>query len=168
MSTTLQSTARRLIGSFLAALMVMLLQAAALAPVSAAEGDCQLSVEPAFAPAGSQFQLSGSGYTPTQLTLQKEGDDAVTIDLELGDADPFELPIASRTGQEGRWTATATLPGVCSPSVTFTVTLASTDAIDDLLSTSTSRRLPLAIVGLIIAVGLSGGVLIGRRLLQRA
>ena len=145
--------------------MALALSLSALAGGAAAQVECTLTVEPEVAVAGSEFQLHGEGYTPTQLVLQKDGAEAVTIDLDLAGQDPFEIPVGSSIGDEGVWQATAELPGTCSPSVTFTVTLQDTDAMSDVLEPSTTEgRLPVAIYLLIIAVGLGGGVLAGARL----
>lgn len=126
----------------------------------AAQSQCQLSVDPTMAVAGATFKIHGSGFTPAQLILQREGGQPNTIDLDLKGADPFDIPIGSNKGDEGVWHATASLPGTCSPSVVFTVTLQQTDTVTDavaLLTTQQNEHLPIGIYILVIAVGFSGG-----------
>jgi len=131
---------------------------------AAAQAECTLSVEPKVADTGSEFHLLGSGFTPTQLTLQKGAGTPTTIDLNLGDQDPFDIPITSQPGDEGKWTATVSVPGGCSESVQFTATLENTDTMGGLLSPVSTARLPLAVVILTIVAGLTGGALVARRL----
>lgn len=126
----------------------------------AAQDECELAVEPAEALAGSQFVLKGDGYTPTQLTLQRETAEPVTFDLDLGDADPFEIPIGSKSGDEGLWTATVRSEDGCVATATFRVALPSTDMIEDLLGGT--GRLPTAVYLLVMLAGFGGGVLIAR------
>lgn len=155
---------RRLLGGSLIIALTFALYAVTLVPIVAAQTNCQLTVEPAVATAGSEFHLHGSGFTPTQLILQKEGGQPVTIDLDLGTQDPFEIPIGSHKGDEGKWTATAALPGVCAPSVVFTATLESTDAIGDLLAPTSTGHLPLILVALMIVAGFGGGAVVAWQL----
>jgi hypothetical protein len=156
---------RRLVGGSVVIVLALALYFVALVQTAAAQGNCTLTVEPDTATAGTVFHLHGSGFTPTQLILQKEGGQPVTSDLDLGTQDPFEIPIGSRTGDEGKWTATAVLAGTCSPSVMFTVTLESTDAISDLLAAPTATgHLPLGLVVLVIAAGFGGGAVVAWRL----
>jgi hypothetical protein len=156
---------RRLLGGPLAIVLTFALYLAAFVQITAAQSQCQLTIDPEVATAGSEFHLHGSGFTPTQLILQKEGEDPVTIDLDLGTADPFDIPIGSRKGDEGNWTATAALPGTCSPSVTFIATLESTDAISDLLAApKTNDHLPLMVVLLTIVAGFGAGAVVALRL----
>ena len=171
-------------------LLALLLPVLALAPaVTADEHECQLSVEPKRAPAGSDFMLRGSGYTPTRLTLQKEGSDSpVTLDLALNGADPFEIPIGSRRGDEGVWVATAFVPGGCSETVRYratapvsataaptvaptavptpTETLRPTDGLGDLLGGSSGGSPGLVVYLLtaaaVVVGGFFGGVALGR------
>jgi hypothetical protein len=137
----------------------------AAAPVAAVEpGGCALSVEPRSGPAGSEFTLSGRGYTPTHVTLQKNGGRQTTVELDLGAADPFEIPIGSRTGDEGTWSATVFVEGTdCRATATFRVTLLSTDVVAELVGRSPGARLPLAAYLLVIGMGFGGGMLLSRR-----
>ena len=155
---------RRFLGGSLVIALTLALYAAPLVPSAAAQSDCQLSVDPQTATAGSEFHLHGSGFTPTQLILQKAGSEPVTIDLDLAGADPFDIPVGSRQGDEGEWTATASLPGTCSPSVVFTATLQSTDVLDDLLAPTAGGHVSLMLVLLITIAGFAGGAVAARRL----
>ena len=157
---------RRLVGGSLVTSIVLALFAVVLVQAAAAaDAVCTLAVEPKTAVAGSEFHLLGSGFTPTELVLQKDGGQPVTIDLDLGDQDPFDIPIGSRKGDEGTWMATAALPGTCSATVEFTATLENTDTIDDLLASTTAQgRVPLGLVMLVIAFGVGGGMLAAWRL----
>ena len=142
--------------------------ALALTVPSAVGASCELSVDPQEATAGTVFHVQGSGFTPTELTLQRDGGKSSTIPLELGGADPFDIPIGSTESDAGTWHVTAEQPGVCSASTKFVATLASTD-----VATKTrppaggSERLPLGVYAVVIGLGLGGGALAGRRLLGR-
>jgi len=144
--------------------VTLLLLMASLPAAAAEPTDCVLNVEPMVGQAGTQFNLSGEGYSPTQLTLQKNDGRETTVELELGGADPFEIPIGSSPGDEGRWRATASIPGTdCSATATFRVTLLDTAA------PPAGRRaggpnLPLALFALVGLLGFGGGTLIARRL----
>jgi hypothetical protein len=129
---------------------------------SVAAADCVLTVEPDEAQAGSEFVLRGEGYTPDQLILQRGDNEPVSINLSLGDADPFEIPIGSRTGDEGLWTVTVTDASAdCTATATFRVTLQNTDMIDDLVS-SPGGGLPLIAYLLVIVAGFGAGALAAR------
>lgn len=131
----------------------------------AAQDACVLAVEPTQAQAGAEFVLSGSGYTPDQLILQRGTNEPVTIDLDLPDADPFEIPIGSSTGDEGPWTATAVVEGTdCRATATFHVTLQNTDMIDDLMASPSDGGVPLIAYLLVIVGGFSVGALAAGRL----
>src|SRR4029078_9921783 len=106
-----QMGSRRIIGATSAIILSAALYLPAFVGAVAAQGNCQLTVDPQQATAGTTFQLHGSGFTPTQLILQREGGQAVTIDLDLKGQHPFSIPIGSRKGDEGAWHATASLPG---------------------------------------------------------
>lgn len=153
---------RRLIGATVATAMGLSLYLVALVPMAVADDGCTLTATPAIAAAGTEFTLRGSGFTPADLTLQKEGGQPVTIELDLGDDDPFEIPIGSNTGDEGVWHATA-VGDECSAETSFTVTLQNTDAIDDLLGSVGSAPLPTALALGVILVGFAAGMLLGRR-----
>ncbi len=137
----------------------------AAAPVAAAEPpSCSVRVDPASGPAGSEFILSGAGYTPTHVTLQKNGGRQTTVELDLGGADPFEIPIGSRSGDEGLWNATVFVDGTgCRATVPFRVTLLSTDVSAGIADPSRDDRLPLALYLLVVGMGFAGGMLLSRR-----
>ena len=152
---------RRLVGATTASVLGLSLYLSAVVPMVAAEPECIVTAEPATAPAGSEFILRGSGYTPTQLILQKGDGEPVTIALDLGDDDPFGIPIGSNTGDEGVWTATAENDD-CSAETTFTVTLQNTDAIDDVLGSVGSAPLPTFLAFAVIVGGFAAGMVLGR------
>lgn len=136
-------------------------------PASAAEPvTCEVAVEPSTAPVGTTFVLTGSGYTPTQLVLQNGDGEPLTVDLDLGDQDPFSIPVGSGPGDEGRWTATVSIPDTpCSASVSFRVTLHDTAVGDELLSpTAQGGQVALVLYLLVMCGGFFGGVLLARRL----
>lgn len=124
---------------------------------------CELDVEPREAPVGSTFQLIGEGYSPTEVVLQHEGGEPVTIELDVTD-DPFSIPVGSGPGDEGLWTATVAVTGTsCSASVTFRVTLHDTAVADRMAAGGTSEPLPASLYLAVIATGLAGGLMLGRR-----
>jgi hypothetical protein len=163
---------RRIFGATSSVVLSAGLFLTAFAGSVAAQGNCQLTVDPQQATAGTTFMLHGSGFTPSQLILQREGGQAVTIDLDLKGQDPFSIPIGSRKGDEGAWHATASLPGTCSPSVVFNATLENTDAVSDAVATLTGSgsgpsgqgHLPLGIYILVIVVGFTGGAVVAWKL----
>jgi hypothetical protein len=131
--------------------------------MSALASDCEVLVEPRVAQAGTVFTLRGEGYTPTTLTLQKNDGRETAVELELDGADPFEIPIGSNVGDEGRWRATVAVAGTdCSATVSFRVTLLDTSTLSDAAARGGGLP-PLAFV-LAAVLGFTGGTLIGRRL----
>jgi hypothetical protein len=163
----LEMRGHRVVGTFSVTLLALGMTIAALAQPVVAQSTCQLSVEPKAAVAGTTFQLHGSGFSPTQLIVRKDGDEATTIDLDLKGADPFDIPIGSKQGDEGTWHATVTLPGTCSASITFSVTLQPTDTVSDAVGALTREQdghLPLGVYLLVIATGLVGGVVAASKL----
>lgn len=153
-----RGTVRALAASSIAALLLSI----GAAGVSAAE-DCAVAVTPRVAPAGAVFTITGSGFTPTMLTLEKNGAAAGSHSLDLGSDDPWEFPLRSRPGDEGRWTAVMT-SGTCRASAGFRVTLRNTDAASTASSDVDSRGVPLAALLLVVAAGATGGMVLGRRL----
>ena len=144
---------------------LLLLGAIGMGAASAAEPEeCSVMVEPAAAPAGSQFRLSGSGFSPTHLTLRAGFGRETTVELQLDGADPFEIPVASSVGDEGAWTATVYVDGTdCQATASFHVTLLSTA--DEALTRGFSRTVvPLPVVALLGLLGLGGGALLARRI----
>lgn len=155
----------RIVGATLIVKLVLGLFLVAGVSTVAAQDECTLSVEPGEAQAGSEFVLTGSGYTPDRLTLQRGSSDPVSINLDLGDADPFEIPIGSRTGDEGVWRATVSVSGTdCEASTTFRVTLRNTDMIDDLLAAPGGAGIPPIVYLAVILGGFGLGIFGARRL----
>ena len=146
-----------------AAITACLLWAASAAAVEPA--DCMLEVDPPKGEPGTVFTLSGAGYTPSHLDLVKEGGSLTTVALELGDADPFEIPIGSRDGDQGRWTATAYVDETsCRASVSFRVVLPDTAGPLDLLAPSSTAGPPIWLYLSIVVVGFASGAFVARRL----
>ena len=146
-----------------AAIVACLLWTASAAAVEPT--DCTLEVSPAKGEPGTVFTLSGAGYTPTHLDLVKEGGSLTTVALDLGDTDPFEIPIGSREGDQGRWTATAYVDGTdCRASATFRVVLPDTAGPLDLLGLSSTDGPPLLLLLGIVVVGFASGTFVARRL----
>jgi hypothetical protein len=159
---------QRLIGTALSSLLLVGLLMLGSAATVLGQDDCVLSVEPAQAPAGSQFLLSGTGYTPDRLILQRNDSEPVSFDLSLGDADPFEIPVGSKVGDEGLWTATVQVNETgCEAQAQFRVTLQPTDAIDDLLATP-GGGLPMVAYLMVIVGGFAAGMMVARYARARA
>lgn len=126
--------------------------------------DCEVTVEPRAGEAGTVFTLRGVGYTPTTLTLLKNDGRETAVELDLDDADPFEIPIGSRVGDEGTWRATVSVADTdCSATVTFRVTLLDTSSLSDVVAGRGVGLPPLVFV-VAAVLGVIGGTLIGRRL----
>jgi hypothetical protein len=130
------------------------------------EPDCELHVEPPTAAAGSTFVLRGSGYTPTEVTLQRQDIAPVTVELDLPEDEAFEIPISSQPGDEGLWTATVSdAARDCTAAATFRVTLLDTATGEDartILATG-AGGLPIVMYLLVILVGFAGGRLLARQ-----
>ncbi len=129
---------------------------------------CDVRVSPRAAAGGSVFVFSGSAFVPTELTLQKGDAEPISHDLNVGDADPWEVTVRSRTGDEGTWTATFSDPALdCTASVEFRVTLSNTDLIEDVVA-ATSSPAPVPLYVVVIVFGFAAGMLIGRRVRANA
>lgn len=136
--------------------------------LGAQPGTCEVRVSPRAAAGGSAFVFSGSGFVPTEMTLHLEGAGPISHDLNLGDADPWEVTVRSRMGDEGTWTASFGDPALdCTATVEFRVTLSNTDLIDDVTAGTTSSPAPVLLYVAVIVFGFSGGALIGRRVRAR-
>jgi hypothetical protein len=130
------------------------------AATSAHEGHCEVEVSPRAGAGGTAFHFTGSGFTPTVVTVAG-GSMSTVHELDLPDDDPWEFSIRSRTGDLGRWTATFADEDGCEAAVSFRVTLSDTD----------SAPLPVEEIGrvsgtawaFVILVGLAAGLLIGHR-----
>ena len=156
---------RRLFGTVGA---LLLLLALSTGTVSGQDTECSVSVNPRAAVGGSVFAFSGSGYSPTKLTLQKEDDSPISHDLQVGDSDPWEVTVRSRVGDEGTWSATFEDSATgCTASTHFRVTLSNTDAISDAVTAASSGSMPIALYLSVIVVGLGGGLFIGRQMRNR-
>jgi len=156
---------RRVLAPIGALLMLTTLSAGT---VLAEDTDCTVWVNPRAAVGGTVFVFSGSGYSPSTLSLQKRGDAPIDHELSVSDTDPWEVSVRSRVGDEGTWTASFEDPTVpCTASVRFRVTLSNTDAISDAVSAVRSGPDPIALLLGVTAVGLGGGLFIGRLMSNR-
>ena len=161
-------TLRRLLAS-LGALLGMLTLSAGAVLADSTPTTCSADVAPEVAPSGSVFVFSGTGFQPTRLTLRKVGGEPVVHELAVGDADPWEVTVRSRTGDEGSWTATfSDSDNDCTAIVGFRVTLASTDVVDDVVAAVQAPGAPLLLYAAVIVFGFGGGAFVGRRLNARA
>src|SRR6266540_1536826 len=73
--------------------------------VRAADSDCVVTVDPQAAAGGMVFTFSGSGFGPTHMTLQKDEEIPTISDLDVAGADPWQVTVQSRNGDEGAWKA---------------------------------------------------------------
>lgn len=153
----------RKLGALVGALLATLLLAAG--PVMAEDpSSCSVNVDPQAAAGGSIFTFSGSGFTPSRFSLQKNDGAPIVNDLSLGGADPWQATVQSRAGDEGTWTAIFLADGGCAASAVFEVTLSSTDVISDLLGTPPAGQQPVLAYLLVAGFGLTGGIFLARRL----
>ena len=150
--------ALRALGVSLAALLFMCLEASS---VMAAPSQCSASVSPRSGTAGTVFTFSGSGFKPTELTLHKNDAEAGVHELS-GSSDPWQVSVRSRPGDEGAWSAELS-SDQCSAVVEFKVTLANTDVLSDAQPDSGSVPLPLGLAVIVLAAGVGGGLVLGRR-----
>ena len=157
--------AQRLIGASLESVILVGIATLSFVVPAAAGASCALTVEPEEATAGSIFHIQGSGFTPTELTLQREGGKATTVPLDLGTADPFDIPLGSKDSDAGTWHVTANQPGVCSASTRFIATMASTDAIVGALPAA-DQRPAAGIFIVVLGLGLVGGTIAATGLLR--
>jgi hypothetical protein len=158
--------AQRLVGATLESLILVGIAALGFVVPSVAGASCELTVEPAKATAGSVFHVQGSGFTPTELTLQRDGGKATTFPLDLGSADPFDVPVGSKKSDAGTWHVTASQPGVCSASTTFVATMESTDSAVLTSTPAPAQRLPASVYFVVIGLGFVGGAIAVTSLLR--
>ena len=120
---------RRMGGAVLALGMLLL---TAMAPaVQAGSAACTLSVTPDSGPPGTEFMFSGSGYTPTTLTLTQDGKPPRVVPLDLGSADPFSFPLVATQTDVGKWKVVAsTADPACAGMAVIKVTLPPTATVD--------------------------------------
>lgn len=151
-------------GRFVLAPLGALLMSLTLAAGTALadEAACSASADPPSATGGSVFTFSGSGFQPTKLGLQKETDELIFHDLNVGTDDPWEVTVRSRAGDEGTWTASFSAEGGCTVDVEFRVTLSSTDLLE-----SGPEGAPIGLLALymfVVVGGFSGGVPVAWRI----
>jgi hypothetical protein len=132
--------------------------------VMAADADCVVTVDPQAAAGGSVFTFSGSGFQPQHMVLQKDEETPTTSDIDVAGADPWQVTVQSRNGDEGAWKATFDVDGGCSVTVQFRVTLTDTDLIGSLLGGTPAGSLPALLFLLVAAGGVGGGLFLARRL----
>lgn len=103
----------------------------------AADASCELAVSPASGPPGTEFVFSGSGYTPTQLTLRQKGVQPRVVDLDLDSADPFEIPFVATEADAGRWSVIASIPDTeCAGKAVVNVTLPPTNSLAEVTASA--------------------------------
>lgn len=152
----------RLLGASLGALLLLgMLNVAAF---GASGGECTVEAAPRAAPAGSIFTFTGSGFKPTEMTLLKEGGDAIVHQISVETDDEWQVTVTSRAGDEGSWTATFWAADACTESASFQVTLRNTDLVSDLLTMTDGTRASLLMYLMVVGFGLSGGAFLARRL----
>ncbi len=129
------------------ALVVVAILLMVLAPVALAKSTtCELSVTPAAGPPGTAFVLSGSGYTPTSLTLTKDGSAPRVLNLDLGSADPFTIRFVAAEGDVGHWKAQVKVGETgCVAATTLRVTLPSTSTISSVDPNAPNDRTPVLV-----------------------
>ncbi len=150
-------------------LITLALGAGAMPVVAAAAEDCSLAVTPTEGPPGTEFVFTGSGYSPTVLTLKQKGSEARVSQLDLGGADPFEIKLLATEAEAGQWTVIASIPGTeCAGRATIDVVLPDTSSATDPTG-SQGPDLPMlaSLVGLAL-VFLASGWSIRGRLARRA
>ena len=139
------------------AALLCLLALSATATLAEEVLSCSVQVAPRAAPAGSVFVFSGTGFKPTKMTLQKDHSEPIIHDIEVGDADPWEVTVRSRTGDEGTWTATfSDAVTNCEAKTSFRVTLSNTDALSDLKGTAGGGSQPLLLYLVVVVSGFTG------------
>lgn len=148
--------------------VLWLLALFARATFAADAGPCDVHVEPRAASGGNVFVFTGSGFKPVTLLLQKESDEPIAHDLNVGDADSWSVTLGSRAGDEGTWTASFTdEEALCTATATFRVTLSNTDAVTDIATALPSAQAPVLLYLAVVAFGFGSGALIGRRVHAR-
>jgi len=99
--------------------------------VQAGSAACTLSVTPVSGPPGTQFIFSGSGYTPTTLTLTQDGRPPRVLPLDLASADPFQIPLVAAQSDVGKWHVVASTDDpACAGMAVIKVTLPPTSTLD--------------------------------------
>lgn len=142
---------------------LLLLMTFSLAPVMAADTDCPVRVTPRAAPAGTVFHFNGTGQAPTGLTIQKGSAEPIGHTLDLDNDDEWDVTVTSRPGDEGLWAATFWQKTDACATLNFRVTLSNTDVASDVAaSTSENTSQPVLLYLAVVAVGLGGGLFIGR------
>ena len=148
----------RTLGPILAALLFISIGASA---VMAAEPGCTIEVAPRAGAAGTVFVFSGTGFEPTQLTLHRNDADAGSHVVNVNSEDPWQVTVRSRPGDEGRWSAELELRRVqCQRG--FPSYARQHGRRRD--PSRSGPQVPLALSILVLAAGLGGGVVLGRRI----
>lgn len=82
----------------------------AMSPAVQAGTACAFSVTPDSGPPGTAFMFTGSGWTPTTLTLTQDGKAPRVVPLDLGTDDPFSFPLVATQKDVGKWKVVASNP----------------------------------------------------------
>lgn len=135
-------------------------------PILAAEPEaCSLSVTPSHGPPGTEFIFSGSGYTPTHLTLKQRGSEPRVTELDLKGADPFQIPVVATEAEAGHWTVIASIEGTeCAGRASINVILPDTAPLSESPAVDAPAQ-PVVVVafGLLGALFIAGAWLLMRR-----
>lgn len=132
--------------------------------VRAADTECVVTADPQAAAGGSIFTFSGSGFVPTHMTLQKDEETPTVSDIDVAGADPWQVTVQSRNGDEGAWKATFDVDGGCSVSAQFRVTLTDTDLIASVVGGTPAGKVPAVLFVFMATFGVGGGLFLARRL----
>lgn len=127
---------------------------------------CSLSVTPSQGPPGTEFIFSGSGYTPTHLTLKQRGSEPRVTELDLQGADPFEIPVVATEAEAGRWTVIASIEGTeCAGRASINVILPDTAPLAAPPPAVDAPAQPVVLIafGLLGALFIAGAWLLTRR-----
>jgi hypothetical protein len=148
-----------LAGGGLAALLLWSLAGVSFA---GSANTCDLTVKPAAGPPGTEFVFRGSGYSPTELQLTRQGSPTRVVPLSLDGADPFHFSVVAGDGDVGKWKAVAMDAAAgCDGMAVIRVTLPGTFTIDDALAVDRTPVLA-AFAGLAGVFVLTTGFLVRR------
>jgi hypothetical protein len=124
----LGSRLRQVLGS--AALVTFLLWAAAGVAFAGTSDTCDLVVNPSSGPPGTEFVFSGTGYSPTELRLTRDGAEPRVVPLNLAGVDPWSVSILAGDSDVGKWKAVAVdAVAGCQGVATIKVTLPGTSTL---------------------------------------
>lgn len=82
--------------------------------------DCSLTASPKSGVPGTEFVFKGQGFPPSTITLTRDGEAPVTVDVSDTSADSFRFSLVAEDSDVGKWHAVAE---GCDASVSIRVTL---------------------------------------------